>query len=1441
MKKLSRKLTMLLLVLALSFVVMPSVRVKAANSRIVRLDGTEVIASADTSDWTALYSAVNSALTVGNTPIAFFAGNDLYAVVHSGTVTTVSTAAATPASEITVLTTDDVTAKKCDFIGTGGSEKAVWYIQGTTLRIIGNDTITGGNAVLANASLRLSFVSSGYDVAWPSKIYSYTDGATTYKFFKDPEVGDEKNFSEPEYYEYEDPATKTGQPYMKTSIGDRASVDVKVGSNNPYIAMASDISSTAGWIDSAGTLTTVYIDDGISLAGNMNFLFNGNSVSTGTNISTHLSEVKDSKYTELKDVYLYCDTSGVEGCAGMFARCPKLENVYCATSGQFQNTRTTSYMFYGNEKLVNQTTPASLVDHVQPTSSPAPVLVDTSFMFADCSSIVHPDVASYDMSNVTNTTGMFYGAKKAALTSVPGSTDRWDISGWDLGNVVQAMFMFAGNLPQSSGSANLDNPMGQVDPGLGDVPEANTLVGDVDMSGWNLSKLLVAYMMFNQDSGITSVKFGTTSFSALIDASGMFLRCDNLQNVDMKNAQTPVLKNATSMFRMAGSKLTGGTADLSGWGASALTNTDLMFYGSGFQTVNLNSSTTMATVTSAVGMFGQMPMLKSLGSSNLSHIRFDALKNARLMFYGDRLLTALNVTDWGMANVEDFAHMFQDCASLSTGMDFSKWEAAKSIGSSTTYSMDFFLYNTAVTKVDLHLSYMRKMKSANMAFANNPLLQTVTLREKTASNDEFAKCETALGMFADNPQLSAVLNLQQGTKLQDARGMFANDPLLTSVSVKDLLQNNTTWASYMFKNDVALTSLDISEWTVPNVVYFQGVFDQCKQLATLTQADNITGGSNLKDLGTAFRNCNVLNDASVNNFLKGMSAASGVVDVYEMCLNDYALTKLDLSNMNFTSTTDYTRMAAMAENSAFKTNNLVTIIVPNSFLAASTGKNASGECVNIFWVDGDGDFDGGNEEDTDTDDLVTTFFMAGSPNANTLAYPYGGTSGDNDNRSFVKFNGRTINGENIGSYTLETKTDSATLAIDADSTLYTGGTTEATASKAPLKYAWDRNGTVVDGATSNTLVVTGSTAGDYVAHATPSILTGDASRLNVSFVIAAPVETLKAVYNGPEVTVGTTYSKDNVIVTAIDSGGNVHTLLPSDFTVDSQKVTKKGSNKFTAYYQTETGTLSATFTVPGVRRIGSISAEYAGPSVLVGKEYDPEYVVTTAYYVDDTKHKEGFEVEETSFSGKMVGKVGDNTYTVIYEDPDQEYKEFSDTIKVNGYKQINSISATYVGGKIKVGKQYAKSDVIVTLYYTDGSGSTKTTNFTLDSRTVTEVGENSFLATYRDPFGTTYTAGFTVPGYDDGETAASNEGQSTPAVTPAPVQEEEDPVLNSSVLSPADTEGTGSVGTYTGVVQTGRTERTVKLILIMVGIAAVIGAGLVYRHHLMKEQKNDKE
>lgn len=226
-----------------------------------------------------------------------------------------------------------------------------------------------------------------------------------------------------------------------------------------------------------------------------------------------------------------------------------------------------------------------------------------------------------------------------------------------------------------------------------------------------------------------------------------------------------------------------------------------------------------------------------------------------------------------------------------------------------------------------------------------------------------------------------------------------------------------------------------------------------------------------------------------------------------------------------------------------------------------------------------------------------------------------------------------------------------------------------------------------------------------------------------------------ASYEGEEIIVGNTYSKSDVEVRKLYHDGTTSATLLSDseweVVGNNFTVSTDGINTFTA--KEITTSFTDDFNVNGITLVKipiKINAEYNGPDIPVGEEYEKRYVDVTVTYSDNTTRALGNNEWEPN--DLRVRESGYNQFRATYKTLEAGYE-------VKGILVPKELYAIYHGDKIPVGNKYNKSDVEVRVRYHDGSFSEPLSEneWNESSLTVTYIGMNEFKA-YYDNLHTTY-------------------------------------------------------------------------------------------------------
>lgn len=250
-------------------------------------------------------------------------------------------------------------------------------------------------------------------------------------------------------------------------------------------------------------------------------------------------------------------------------------------------------------------------------------------MFESCSSLVgNPNFNNWEVSNVTDTNRMFWGA----------NIFNQDIGDWNVSNVNNMYLMFSG--------ANIFNQD----------------IGDWDVSNvTNMSNMFHGAASFNQDIGDWDVSNVTSmGLGDLTGMGNMFNRAESF-NQDIGDWN---VSNVTSMTRM----FSGADAFnqyIGDWDVSQVTSMTAMF--SSADTFNQDiGNWNVSQVTNMAGIFGDTPRFnEDIGVWDVSNVT-----NMDGMFYEAKVFNQ-NIGNWDVSKVTTMRSMFAGAEAFD--QDLSSW------------------------------------------------------------------------------------------------------------------------------------------------------------------------------------------------------------------------------------------------------------------------------------------------------------------------------------------------------------------------------------------------------------------------------------------------------------------------------------------------------------------------------------------------------------------------------------------------------------------------------------------------------------------------------------------------------------------------------------------------------------------------------------------------
>ena len=147
------------------------------------------------------------------------------------------------------------------------------------------------------------------------------------------------------------------------------------------------------------------------------------------------------------------------------------------------------------------------------------------------------DLSSFDTSNVTNMSSMFYGC--SSLTSL-------DLSSFNTSSVTNMDSMFSGCSSLTSLDLSSFNTSSVTD--MQSMFSQCSLLTSLDVSGFNTSKVKNMSDMFRDCSSLTSLDLSGFNTSNVTDMYMMFCNCSSLTNLDLSSFNTSKVTNMSYMF-----------------------------------------------------------------------------------------------------------------------------------------------------------------------------------------------------------------------------------------------------------------------------------------------------------------------------------------------------------------------------------------------------------------------------------------------------------------------------------------------------------------------------------------------------------------------------------------------------------------------------------------------------------------------------------------------------------------------------------------------------------------------------------------------------------------------------------------------------------------------------------------------------------------------------
>ena len=242
------------------------------------------------------------------------------------------------------------------------------------------------------------------------------------------------------------------------------------------------------------------------------------------------------------------------------------------------------------------------------------------------------DIGSWDVSNVTDMSYMFYSVDELGWTT-GFSLFNQDISSWDVSNVTNMSEML-------SGASSFNS----------------------DLSGWDVSNVTDISGMFRNASSFNSDISGW-DVSNVTDMSGMFASAAAFSG-DISSWGVSEVNNMAGMF--AGARLF--NADITGWDVSNVSNMTNMFS----NTLIFNRDISVWDISNVTNMSGMFSYAVSF-NQDISVWDIGHVTRLRSMFSGAESFNQ-DISNWDVSGANDLSFMFSNAYSFN--QDISGWDVS---------------------------------------------------------------------------------------------------------------------------------------------------------------------------------------------------------------------------------------------------------------------------------------------------------------------------------------------------------------------------------------------------------------------------------------------------------------------------------------------------------------------------------------------------------------------------------------------------------------------------------------------------------------------------------------------------------------------------------------------------------------------------------------------
>ncbi|PMD72240.1 BspA family leucine-rich repeat surface protein [Companilactobacillus nuruki] len=560
-----------------------------------------------------------------------------------------------------------------------------------------------------------------------------------------------------------------------------------IDSNGKLTIHAGTLNDGQGsWISYASSITSVYVDPGVSIL--------GTTVDNGP--LSGLTNVKTIDVTNL-------NVSNATGLQAFFKNDSNLTEIDGLNTWNISKCTNISWLFYGDSLLTTMDISGFDTSNV----------TDMSYTLSglNLTKIGSNQITNWDVSKVNTMGYLFYNT----------IFDSLNLSNWDFSSVTTMPGMF-------SGDDNLDKVKNLADWDTSKVTNMSAMFSHTKednlsfLENWDVSNVKDMSYMFSGNSNLTGLDISNWNTTSLSNAGYMFYNSPLLNEDNLKGYQNLVTNKTTNMegmFSFTGFK----TIDLSKYDTSNVTSLSYLFNGDkslkkiigNFKTGSVTSmdyafrNTNLSDLSEFNLADWDTSKVKSMSYtfsntgipdfSFLKSWKTGSLTNMNTTFSGITSATTIPLQDWDVSKVTSFSNTFSNAKTL-TSLPIGSWDTASAKSMSNMFTND-----GSISSLDVSSWNTSNVTDFNSIFSSMTNLQTLDL----SNFDTTKAAATADAIDATTTKV---------TKATNVDNIFANDTSLWKIKLgpKVVLRTTAGISTPVPGTAIAGTSYkaDIDRWQI---------------------------------------------------------------------------------------------------------------------------------------------------------------------------------------------------------------------------------------------------------------------------------------------------------------------------------------------------------------------------------------------------------------------------------------------------------------------------------------------------------------------------------------------------------------------------------------------------------------------------------------------------